>query len=73
MYKVMMFKKQNEKADICISHAKYIAEKYGINFNFDTDSSHYIAVEEDEISLEEAGSLLNELSGQDNTEPEGGV
>ena len=47
MYKIMMFKKQYDKADICISHAKYIAEKYKINYAFDTDESHYIAVEEE--------------------------
>ena len=46
MYKIMMFKNLHDKADICIGHAKYIAEKFGINFKFDTDESHYIAVEE---------------------------
>lgn len=51
MYKVMMFEKQYDKAEICISHAKYIAQKYGIAFNFDTDESHYVAVE-DENNLE---------------------
>ena len=59
MYKVMMFKKQYEKADICISHAAYIAKKYGVNFNFDTDPNHYIPVEDDEITLEQAGILLD--------------
>ena len=29
MFKIMMFKKQNDKAEICIGHARYIAEKYG--------------------------------------------
>ena len=47
MYKIMMFKNQYDKADICIGHAKYIAEKFGINFEFDTDESHYIAAEEE--------------------------
>ena len=47
MYKIMMFKKQYDKADICISHARYISERYGINFEFDTDENHYIAVEEE--------------------------
>lgn len=60
MYKVMMFKKQYDKADICIGHARYIAEKYGINFKFDTDQNHYIAVEDDEVSLEEAGILFDD-------------
>lgn len=64
MYKVMMYKKEYDKADICIGHARYIAEKYGINFLFDTDQSHYIAVEDDEVSLEEAGILLDNNSEQ---------
>ena len=55
MYKVMMFKGQKEKAEICMAHAQYIAAKYGINFNFDTDPAHYIAVEEDEA--ETAGTF----------------
>lgn len=48
MYKVMMFKKEYDKADICINHAKYIAEKYGVNFEFDTDESHYVVLDEEE-------------------------
>jgi hypothetical protein len=47
MYKIMMFKKQYEKADICLAHAKYIAEKYSINFNFDTNPEHYKSIEEE--------------------------
>lgn len=51
MYKVMMFKKEYEKAEICLNHAQYIANKYFINFNFDTDENHYIPVEDiDETS-----------------------
>ncbi len=53
MFKVMMFKQQYDKAEICINHAKYIAAKYGLNFNFDIDANNYIAVEEEEISAEE--------------------
>lgn len=48
MYKVMMFEKRSDKAEILMAHARYIAAKYGINFNFDTDPNHYIAVEEDD-------------------------
>lgn len=48
MFKVMMFKQQYEKAEICLGHAQYLAQKYGINFNFDIDASHYIPVEEEE-------------------------
>ena len=53
MFKVMMFKNQYDKAEICINHAKYITDRYGINFLFDTDASHYVAVEENEETVSE--------------------
>ncbi len=49
MFKVLMFKKQPDKAEICMGHAQYIAQKYGVNFIFDTDASHYIPIEEDNV------------------------
>lgn len=52
MFKILMYMKQPDKAEICMGHAQYIAQKYGINFEFDTDPSHYIPVEEE--SVEEA-------------------
>ena len=73
MYKVMMYRNQLDKAEICIGHAKYIASKYGINFEFDTNPEHYIVEEEDnadnEISLEDAGILLE--GTEDNSGSEG--
>lgn len=48
MYKIMMFKNINDIADVCIKHAQYIASKYGIAFDFDTDPSHYVAVDADD-------------------------
>ncbi len=76
MYKVMMFKKDYEKANICIAQANYVAQKYGVNFVFDTDPNHYIAVEEDEedneVSLEEAADILGGAEGiQDNNNNSG--
>lgn len=49
MFKILMFKKQPDKAEICMGHAQYIAQKYGVNFIFDTDASHYIPIEEDNV------------------------
>ena len=77
MYKVMMFKQQYDKANICIDQAHYVAQKYGINFVFDTDPNHYVAVEEDEdneVSLEEAANLLGgseEIQEDNNSGSEG--
>ena len=65
MFKIMMFKKQNDKAEICIGHARYIAEKYGINFEFDTDENHYIAVEDDEVSAEDIEEINSEANQSD--------
>ncbi|MBO6087306.1 hypothetical protein J6P92_03050 [bacterium] len=51
MYKVLMYKQEPETAEICINHAKYIATKYDINFQFDTDPNHYIPISIDEHDL----------------------
>ena len=34
LYKIMMYNKDYNKAEICINQAIYIANKYGINFDF---------------------------------------
>ena len=52
MFKVMMYKKQYDKAEICIGHAKYIADKYGINISFDTNIEHYLLPDDSETNEE---------------------
>ena len=42
MFKIMSYKQQFENAQVCLGHAQYIAQKYGINYDFDTDVSHYV-------------------------------
>ncbi|HIS35371.1 TPA: hypothetical protein IAC10_01890, partial [Candidatus Scatousia excrementigallinarum] len=52
MYKVLRFRGKDESAQICLAQAQYLANKHGITFNFDTDDSHYIPMEDpDEESL----------------------
>lgn len=69
MYKVMMFKQQFDKAEICIAQAGYIANKYGIKFNFDNDPSHYIPVDtETDVNVTE--DELNSVSEVENVESE---
>lgn len=52
MYKVLRFRGKDESAEICLAQAKYLCAKYGITFNFDTDPSHYIPLEDpDEEAL----------------------
>ena len=67
MYKVMMFKKQYDIADICINHAKYIAAKYGIMFNFDTNAEHYATVEQDQMAFDSVEDNLNDVQCEDNS------
>ena len=57
MYKVLMFKGHEDKAQICIAQCGYLTQKYGIKFTFDTDPSHYIPLEDpdDESNLVNSG------------------
>ena len=63
MYKLLMYKGHEDKAQICIAQCGYLAQKHGINFNFDTDPSHYIPLEDpdDEANFnpQDAGGLSN--------------
>jgi len=52
MYKTLMYLKQYDKAEICISHARYLAMKHGVNFNFDVDPQHYIGQDVDDETIE---------------------
>lgn len=42
MYKVLRFQGKEEHSQICLAQAGYIAQKYGINFEFDTNPEHFI-------------------------------
>ncbi|MFI3300472.1 MAG: zinc ribbon domain-containing protein [Candidatus Gastranaerophilales bacterium] len=46
MFKTMMYKKEFDKAQICIEQAHYLATKFGINFTFDINPDSYITAEE---------------------------
>ncbi len=58
MFKTLMFKRQYDKAEICIEQAKYLAEKYGVVFDFDTNPDKYIPIEE---NIEESESGISSL------------
>jgi hypothetical protein len=47
MYKVFMYKREPEKAQICMNQAQYLAGKYGIMFVFDTVEMPEAHVEEE--------------------------
>lgn len=44
MYKVLRFKGQLENAEICLAQANYIAQKYNLLFEFDTNPDNFIAL-----------------------------
>ena len=48
MFKILMYKKEFDKAKMCIEHALYIAQKNNINFAFDLDVSHYKTADDNE-------------------------
>ncbi len=61
MYKVLRFKGQEENAEICLAQAGYIAQKYNIMFEFDTDPNHFIALvdPDEEIIPQDANKYEN--------------
>ena len=69
MYKVLMFRGEIENAEMCLAQAKYLANKHGLIFSFDTDPEHYIPIvdpdDESDIGTGfRTGSIdeLNEIS-----------
>ena len=42
MFKILMYKGQEDKAQICIAQCNYLSDKYNIKFKFDTEPSHYV-------------------------------
>ncbi len=56
MFKVLCHKGQVEQAEICISQAKYLAEKHSVTFAFDDDPSHYEYVAPAHVETEQPAS-----------------
>lgn len=67
MYKVLMYQNKTTTAEICINHAKYLANKYDINFDFDTDPSHY-ALETENITEDSDEDTVSQPENPDETE-----
>ncbi|MBQ3819030.1 hypothetical protein II810_01145, partial [bacterium] len=68
MYKTLMYLKQYDKAEICISHARYLAMKHGVNFNFDVDPQHYIGQDVDDETIEIDTSQITDYEDTVNKE-----
>ncbi len=44
MFRILMFQQRYAQAEILINQADYITKKYGLNFEFDLEPTHYIPV-----------------------------
>ena len=72
MYKVLRFKGQSEQSEICLAQANYIAQKYGINFEFDTDPNNFIAMVDPDEEVPPTASAsgyqdgnINDITGEE--------
>lgn len=73
MFKILMRKQEYEKAEICVSHAKYISTKYRINFEFDINPEHYTPEAEafeDDFFIQKNEDEIQVEKPQDNIEPD---
>lgn len=68
MYKLMSCLKVYDKADICLSQAEYIVEKYGLIFNLDVDIDKFI--EENQIEVPDMQSIRTDLDDEEYSEEE---
>lgn len=65
MYKVLRFKGDMENADICLAQANYIANKYGIIFEFDTDPAHFVPLVDPDEDIEGAAFKTSSIDALD--------
>jgi hypothetical protein len=65
MYKVLRFRGENENAEICLAQAAYIANKHGINFEFDTAAEHYIPLVDPDEEFENNSPTYKNASVND--------
>lgn len=68
MFKVLMYQKEFDKAEICINHAKYIAAKYGINFMFNENPDNYVPIDDSENEEIQEYSEIEETVAEESEE-----
>ena len=68
MYKLMSCLKVYDKADICLSQAEYIVEKYGLTFNLEVDMDKFI--EENKIEVPDMQAIRTDLDEEEYSEEE---
>ncbi len=67
MFKIMIYKGDAEKAEICLNQAYYITQKNKINFNFDVNPQSYILDGNTDIEQDDNDNL-NEENNEENIE-----
>ncbi len=65
MFKVLMYMQQFDKAKLCVEQAISIAQRKGVNFEFDLDASHYIPQELMEQGADGSGPEQEENNEQE--------
>ena len=73
MFKVLMFMKQYDSAKLCIEQAVNMAQKKGINIEFDLDPAHYEAEDMEESSEGTEGTEGAEGASGENAFAEGSI
>jgi len=68
MFKIMMSLANSEKAQILMNQACYITQKYGINFAFDVDPTHYIDPDSLVTKMAEVDSDVSETQSFEDIE-----
>ena len=70
MFKILMYLKEFDKAKLCIEQAAYIAQKYGVYFEFDADAEHYRINEDENNDASSASKTPKQNSEYEYTEPQ---
>ena len=73
MFKVLMFMKQYDSAKLCIEQAVNMAQKKGINIEFDLDPAHYEAEDMEESTEGTEGTEGAEGASGENAFAEGSI
>ena len=71
MFKIMMHMGQPDKAQICINQSVYVTRKHGLNYEFDTDASHYEVMadaEDEEFTAQQETNTEQEETAETSTD-----
>ena len=70
MFKSLMYLQELDKAKLCIEQAIHLAQKKGINFEFDLEASHYVVPDENASPEREQEQSEDEAISPQNADAE---